>query len=179
MIKTIKTTVRHLIQYLPTKLYLRLFYWYLFRRRLHLANPQAYSEKLQWLKLYYHPKENIDMVDKYVVKPIVAKIIGEEHIIPTIGCWERVDDIPWEQLPKRFVLKTTNGGGNEGVVVCRDKDLLDIPKTCQKLRRAMKQNQWRENSEWQYRNIHPRIIAEQYMEDQSGELRDYKLLENV
>lgn len=174
MIKTLKTIVLHLIQYLPTKLYLQLLYRYLFHRRLHLAHPQAYSEKLQWLKLYYHPKEHIDMADKYAVKAIVSKIIGEEHVIPTIGCWERIEDIQWEQLPHRFVLKTTNGGGNEGVIVCQDKDKLNITKTCQRLRQALKQNQWRENREWQYKHIHPRIIAEQYMEDKYGELRDYK-----
>ena len=174
MIKTIKKIGKTLIQYLPSKLSLQLQYRYLFHRKLHLANPQAYSEKLQWLKLYYHPKEYIDMVDKYAVKSIVAKIIGEEHVIPLIGCWEHVEDIPWGELPNRFVLKTTNGCSNEGVVICRDKGRFDISKACQKLNCAMKQNKWRENREWHYRHVHPRIIAEQYMEDQYGELRDYK-----
>ena len=155
---SLRKIVLKMMQYLPTKLYLRLRYRYVFHRSLHLDNPQAYSEKLQWLKLYYHPKEYISMADKYAVKQMVAGIIGEEHVIPALGCWERPEDIEWERLPRRFVLKTTNGGGNAGVVVCKDKAALDIPATCQRLRRALKQDIWRENREWHYRHIPPRIL---------------------
>ena len=68
------------------------------------------------------------MVDKYAVKEYVANIIGKEHIIPTLGIWNSVDEIDWDALPNQFVLKTTHGGGGGGIVICKDKAVLDKEK---------------------------------------------------
>lgn len=141
---------------------------------LNLDNPQTYNEKLQWLKLYNRRPEYTKMVDKYEVKKYVASIIGEEHIIPTLGLWDRFEDIDFDQLPSQFVLKTTNGGGGGGVVVCKDKAMLDKKKTKRIIERSLRSNIYRGYKEWPYKNVKPRIIAEKYMEDESGELRDYK-----
>lgn len=153
--------------------FLRKLYRLRMGKELNLDNPQTFCEKLQWLKLYNRKPEYTKMVDKYAVKEYVANIIGEEYIIPTIGVWNRVEDIDWDSLPNQFVLKCTHDSG--GLVICKDKSTLDIKKAVRKLKKSMKREYFYDNREWPYKNVKHRIIAEQYMEDESGyELKDYK-----
>lgn len=153
--------------------YLKKLYKLSIGRELNLERPQTFNEKLQWLKLYDRKPEYTQMVDKYEAKKYVAKLIGEEFIIPTLGVWDRVEDINWDILPDQFVLKCTHDSG--GLVICTDKRSLNIKKAHKSLVRALKNNYFLENREWPYKNVKPRIIAEQYMEDESGyELKDYK-----
>lgn len=142
-------------------------------KELDLEDPQTYSEKLQWLKLYNRRPYYPSLVDKYEVKEFVSKVIGEEFIIPTIGVWNNFDEIDFTELPGQFVLKTTNGGGSTGVVICKDKNNFDYKSARKKLNKSMHSHV--DMGEWPYKNVKPRIIAEQYMEDkETGELRDYK-----
>lgn len=140
---------------------------------LNLDNPQTFSEKLQWLKLYNRKPEYTQMVDKVGAKEYVASIIGEEYIIPTLGVWDRVEDIDWDSLPDQFVLKCTHDSG--GIVICKDKSKLDINSAKAKLKRGLKRKYYSQNREWPYKDVKPRIIGEEYMVDESGyELKDYK-----
>lgn len=142
-------------------------------KELNLDNPQTFSEKLQWLKLHNRKPEYTQMVDKVGAKEYVANIIGEEYIIPTIGVWDRVEDIDFDKLPDQFVLKCTHDSG--GIVICSDKSKLDISAAKAKLKRGLKRQFYAQNREWPYKNVKPRIIGEQYMVDDSGyELKDYK-----
>lgn len=159
----------------PDKLYLQLLYFFETGKRLDLNKPKSFNEKLQWLKLYNRRPEYTMMVDKYAVKQYVADKIGEEYIIPTLGVWNRVEDINWDALPNQFVLKTTHGGGGGGVVVCRDKGTFNRLNACNKLQSSMDGNIYISQREWPYKNVKKRIIAEQFMVDESGaELKDYK-----
>lgn len=160
-------------QIFPDKLYLQLVFRCKMGYWLNLKNPKSFSEKIQWLKLYNRNSLYTMLVDKYAVKKWVAEKIGEEHIIPTLGVWKNVNDIDFDRLPNQFVLKTTNGGGGD-VIICRDKSNFDKKKAITLLNRGLKRSLYRELREWQYKHIPPRIIAEKYMEDESGELRDYK-----
>lgn len=158
---------------LPDALFLKA----LFRLRvgypLNLKNPQTFNEKLQWLKLHDRNPEYTKMVDKIDVKPYVASIIGEEHIIPTLGVYNCVEEIDFDALPDQFVLKCSHDSG--GIVICSDKSKLDIETAKNKLRKGLKVNFYYQNREWPYKNVKPRIIAEKYMVDESGyELKDYK-----
>ncbi len=137
-------------------------------------NPQTYNEKLNWLKLYDRQPRYTMMVDKYAVKEYVASIIGSSYIIPTLGVWDKPEDIDWDSLPDRFVLKTTHGGGNTGVVICKDKATFDRKKTMEKLNKSLKQDIYRVLREWPYKNVPRRIIAEQFIEGETGDLPDYK-----
>lgn len=140
---------------------------------LNLDNPRTYNEKLQWLKLYDRRPEYTQMVDKIGAKEFAAKRIGEQYIIPTIGVWDRPEDIPWDELPNQFVLKLTHDSGS--VIICKDKEKLDIKEAIAKLSKGLKHNFYKESREWPYKNVKPRIIAEKYMVDESGyELKDYK-----
>lgn len=138
-----------------------------------LDNPKTFNEKLQWLKLYYRKPIQTTMVDKYAVKKYVADIIGEEYIIPTLGVWEAFDDIDFDSLPNQFVLKCTHDSG--GLVICKDKSKLDKNAAKMKIEKCLKTDFYKAGREWPYKNVPGRIIAEQYMVDESGyELKDYK-----
>ena len=166
--------LRRFAFFIPDSLYLSLMFRLKMGRSLNLKNPQTFNEKLQWLKLYNRKSEYTQMVDKFAVKQYVASIIGEEYIVPTLGVWDKFDDINFDSLPRQFVLKTTNGGGGGGVVVCKDKTTLDINTAKHKLNKSLKSSIYRNLKEWPYKNVKPRIIAEQYLEDCSGDLVDYK-----
>ena len=129
------------------------------------------------MKLYDRRLEYTQLVDKAAVKDYVAGIIGKEYVIPTIGVWERPEDIDWDSLPDQFVLKTTHGGGNAGVVICRDKASFDRNKAVEKLNRSLKQDIYRSLREWPYKNVPRRILAEQYIAPapNHNDLPDYKL----
>lgn len=137
-----------------------------------LDNPKTYNEKLQWLKLNdIHPEYEL-LVNKYESKFIVSQMI-RGGIIPTIGVWEYFDDIDFDLFPDQFVLKTTHDSG--GVVVVKDKSKMDIAKVRAKIEKSLRNNFFYQHREYPYKNIKPRIIAEKYMEDESGtELKDYK-----
>lgn len=147
-------------------------FYFEFGRSLNLKDPKTYSEKLQWMKLYYRKPIMIQMVDKNEAKNYVSKIIGNQYIIPTIGVWENFDDIDFTSLPDRFVLKTTHDSGS--VIVVRDKLTFDKALAKSILEKSMKNDFYIKSREWPYKDVPRRIIAEKYMEDESGELRDYK-----
>ena len=156
--------------------YLKVRFRLLMGKRLDLKNPKTFSEKLQWLKLYNRRPEYTMMVDKYAVKEYVAGIIGEEYVIPTLGVWDRPEDIEWDKLPNRFVLKTTHGGGSNGVVICKDKSTFDKYKAIRILKKNMQESDWRIQMEWPYKDVTHRIIAEQFVSPSPDvkDLYDYK-----
>lgn len=154
--------------------YLRWYYFFCMKKRLNLKLPTTYNEKINWLKLYNRNPFYTTLVDKLKVKDVVAQMIGEEHVIKTLGVWKRAEDIDWDKLPDRFVLKTTQGGGNVGIMICRDKSSFDKSKAVANMNAALKQNLYYSSREWPYKNVEPMIFAEEYMEDEHGELRDYK-----
>lgn len=157
----------------PDKLYLKLLFRLRVGKSLDLNNPKSFNEKLQWIKLYDHKPEYTTMVDKVAVKKWVADRIGEEHIIPTLGVWERVEDIDFDSLPNQFVLKTNHDSG--GVVICTDKSKLDVKKARKKLKKSLRTNYYIIKREWPYKNVPRKIFAEKFMVDESGyELKDYK-----
>lgn len=159
----------------PDKLYLQLLFRLKNGQSLNLTTPQNFTEKIQWLKLYDRRPEYTQMVDKLTVKDYVAKKIGNEYIIPTIGVWDKVSDIDFDTLPDQFVLKTTNGGGSGGVVICRDKKSLDINDAKAKLKTSLSHNIYRYLREWPYKGVEKKIIAEKFISiPGQKDLCDYK-----
>ena len=159
--------------WLDDAIYLKIAYFIHFKKRLNLKNPQTFSEKLQWLKLYNRNPLYTTLVDKYAVKKWVADKIGEEYVIPTLGVWDKVEDIDFDKLPSQFVLKCTHDSGS--VVICRDKKKFNKKEAIKKLSRGLKHSGYYYGREWPYKNVPRRIIAEKYIEDTDGqELRDYK-----
>lgn len=140
---------------------------------LDFENPKTFSEKIQWLKVYNKDPELGKKVDKNQAKKIVADLIGEEYVIPTLNVWDSPEDIDFDVLPKQFVLKCTHDSG--GLVICKDKDKLDRQKAIKKLKKSLKRDYSSFSREWPYSMAQRKIIAEKYMEDSSGKgLNDYK-----
>ena len=170
--------ISNFFRWLPDATYLKLLYRFRMGHRLDLKNPQTFTEKLQWLKLYNRKPEYTTMVDKHAVKQHVANIIGEEYIIPTLGVWDRPEDIDWYSLPNQFVLKTTPGGGGGGVVICKDKTTFDKASAIAKLKESMASEIYSGLREWPYKNVPKRIIAEKFMAPEKSpahqDLTDYK-----
>lgn len=162
----------------PDKLYLSLRYRCLMGHWIDWKNPKTFTEKLQWLKVYDYKPEYTRMVDKLAAKAYVAERIGKEYIIPTIGVWDKVEDIDWDSLPNQFVLKTTHGGGGCGVVVCADKATFDKDKAIKKLSASMRTNAGKSYREKPYLNVPRKIMAEKFMAEPrpvvASELTDYK-----
>lgn len=158
------------------KQYLSLQYKLRMGHNIDWESPQTFTEKIQWLKLYNRKPEYSQMVDKYAVKDYVRAIVGDKYIIPTLGVWDRVDEIDFDMLPDKFVLKTTHGGGGSGVIICKDKASLDIANVKKRLSKSMKQKIYEYNREWPYKYVKPRIIAEQLLEDSCNpsNLPDFK-----
>ena len=173
MNRMIKELGKKVVAFIPSKLWLTWRFKQRLGYRMDWKNPKTFNQKLQWLKVYDRNPEYTKMVDKYEAKKYVAERIGEEYIIPTLGVWDRFDDIDFDSLPDQFVLKCTHDSG--GLVICRDKSTLDKAAAKKKIEYSLAQNYYATSKEWPYKNVKPRIIAEKYMEDsKTAELRDYK-----
>lgn len=166
-----KYTPYHL---LPDYIYIKILYKRRMGKKLDLKSPKTFNEKLNWLKLYDRKPIYTTMVDKYEVKDYVARLIGEEYIIPTLGVWDSFDDIDFDSLPERFVLKCTHDSG--GVYICHEKAKMNKKQLRWFFNYCLSKNYYYSCREWPYKNVKPRIIAEEYIEDLAqGDLKDYKI----
>lgn len=164
---------RGYLSWLPDKVYLKLVYKLKMKKSLNLTNPCSFNEKLQWLKINDRNTLYTKLVDKYSVREYIAEAIGEEYLIPLIGVYDKFEDIDFDCLPNKFVLKTTHDSG--GVVVCKDKDNFDIDEAREKLNKSLRRNYYNVWREWPYKNVKPRIICEEFLETNHGGLPiDYK-----
>lgn len=167
--------VRRLQKLFKEEFYLKILFRLKLGKKLDLQNPKTFNEKLQWLKLNYRRPEQTKLVDRYEAKRYVGEAIGNERIIPTYGIWNTFDEVDFNVLPNQFVLKTTPDSG--GVVVYKDKRKFDGNAAKIKLNMYLERNYYDANLEWAYKNVKPRVIAEEFMTDgTAGELNDYKFL---
>ena len=164
--------------FLNDKIYLRWKWHFKMGGKLDFDNPKAFNEKLQWLKLYDRKPEYTTMVDKIKVKDYIAEKIGAEYLIPTIGVWDAPEDIDFDSLPNQFVLKCNHNSG--GLFICKDKTKVakkqwaDVLKG---LRKSLDYNYYMLGREWPYKNVEPKLIAEEFLEsDSSRDLMDYKFM---
>lgn len=172
--RTVLFLLKRFARFIPDRMYLSAMYYVLLGRRLHLDNPRTFTEKLQWLKLYYHRPECTVMVDKHLAKRWVADRIGERYVIPSLGVWDRAEEIDFDALPNRFVLKCTHDNGS--VVVCKDKSSFDIRAAQVKLNQCLQRDFYAQTKEWPYKHVPHRIIAEAYLDAGEEDLMDYKFL---
>ena len=173
---------KHLVNalgFLPDSLMLPLQYRIKLHRKLNLKNPQRFTEKLQWYKMYYRNPVMHECVDKYLVREYV-KNKGLEHIlVPLLGKYDSIDQVDFNALPQAFILKTTHGGGGLNVAVCTDKSKLDINGLKTKLQCSsapVKPNTM--GREWAYYGLKPGIVAEKLLIDSEhpeAGINDYKI----
>lgn len=162
-------------RFIPAVLFMKIKYRFKLGKKLNLNQPKSFNEKLQWLKIYDKNPIYTKLVDKYEVREYISEIIGDEYLIPLLGVWNTFDKIDFSKLPNQFVLKCTHDSG--GIIICKDKNKLDIEKAREKINKSLKRNYYYSSKEWPYKNVKPRIICEKYMLDESGvELKDYKCM---
>lgn len=167
-------TLSALSPYIPDRTYLKLRYWLHVGKRLNLNDPKWFTEKIQWLKVHHILERYTDYADKHAAKEIAGNIIGFDHIIPLLGVWESADDVDFDSLPDKFVLKCNHNSG-KGMIICRDKSKLDIKAAREELRAGLAEKFHLMAKEYQYAGIKPLIIAETFMEEPGrSDLTDYK-----
>lgn len=171
IIRTIVLKLSPLIK--SDKTYLKLIYFLSTKERLNLNNPQNFTQKLQWMKLFYRNPIMTQCVDKFSVREFVQKKIGETYLIPLLGIYTNFNEINFDKLPNEFVLKTTHDSG--GIVICKNKFSFNKKKAKKKLTSHLNYNFYLKSREYPYKNVPHRIIAEKYMkQDDSQDLIDYK-----
>lgn len=162
------------LNYMSDRKFIEKEYYYKFGVIPNLDEPLTFNEKIQWLKINDRRESYALMVDKFEAKEYVAKKIGKEYIIPTIGIYEKFNDIDFDKLPDRFVIKCTHDSG--GIVICRNKDNFNIELARKTINKYLRRRYYYIHREWPYKNVRPRIIVEKYIENKNSEpLVDYKL----
>lgn len=156
----------------PDKIFLNHKFRETFGRNIDWKNPKTFNEKLQWLKIYDRNPFYSNLVDKYEVRKYISEKIGSKYLVPCIGIWEKVSDIDFDKLPDKFVLKCTHD--SHSVVLCSDKSTFDVEKCKKFLKKRLNNNFYYNAREWPYKNVKPRIIAEEYLFDGCETLTDYK-----
>jgi len=143
-------------------------------KKLDLNNPKTLTEKIQWLKLFQMSSLTTMLADKREVRTWIEDQVGAQYLIPLLGVWDQANDIDLDCLPDRFVLKCTHGSGFNVVVKCKND--VDWKRLCVQLDDWLQINfAFVGGLEMQYRDIRPRIIAEQYIDNHGLELNDYKV----
>lgn len=169
--------ILNLLRFIPDKIMIEIQYRLKLGRKPNLKNPQRYTEKLQWYKMYYRTELMTQCSDKYSVREYIqSKGLG--NILNQLyAVYDSVNDIDLNSLPEKFVMKTTNGSGTN--YFCTDKSKFDFVKTKEEIARWIKRDIYSSGREWSYKNIRPRIIVEELLEDKSNifsGINDYKFL---
>jgi len=175
--RKLRILILSMLNWIPDKIMIPLQYWVHTGRKLHLKNPTRYTEKLQLYKLYYRNPLMLRCTDKYEVRGVIEEMGYGDILIPLIGIFNKPEDINFSSLPNEFVAKTTDGGGGNQVLICRDKTNLSrddfYKRLCEWMSSPKGKNAGRE---WAYENGYPRrIIIEKLIKtDKVKDLPDYK-----
>lgn len=154
-----------------SKVYFRI----VMKQKLNLDNPHTFNEKIQWYKLNYCPENDLVITcsDKYRIREYLNSKNLSQYAIPLLGFWEDPEDIEWEKLPDRFVLKCNHGCAYN--IICTNKKLLNIEKTKKQLKKWLNEDFGKFNAEIHYSKIKRGIVCEEYLGDGNSEyLVDYK-----
>ncbi len=168
--------VMSIISNFSPKLTSKIYYRIKMGKKLDLKNPQTFNEKLMYLK--FNEYDNNELVtncaDKYKVREYVEKICGKEILNDLIGVYNSVDEIDFNKLPNKFVLKCNHASGFN--IICQDKTKLNIKETKKKLEKWLKTDYWKYVAEVQYKNVEKKIICEKYLESKDqNSIEDYKI----
>jgi len=165
--------ILRILEFLPDEQVIKFQYKIATGRKLNLKNPVRFTEKIQWYKLYYRDPLMTKCADKYRVREYVKEKGYEDILIPLYGAYERAEDIDFDKLPDKFVLKVNNGSHTN--IFCDDKSKIDKDLIIKTLNNWLKKRTVKAGREWAYYNIKPMIICEKYLKkDEYNDLMDYK-----
>ena len=166
---------RGLVKFLSPTLYVKLQYKYITHHKLNLKNPTRYTEKLQHLRLYEYPKNELvkKCASRVDVRDYLSSIGLEEYLIPCLGIYDKFDDIDFNKLPSQFVMKCSHASGFNYIV--KDKNNIDKKILKKKFDKWLKTNYGKKTIEMHYAKIKPQIIIEQYIGDIANLPAEYKI----
>lgn len=161
-----------MLNWLPDYLFLKAQFRAYLGTKLNLNDPKTFNEKLNWLKLHDRKPIYTKMVDKLEAKKYVQEIVGSEYIVKTLGVFNDFDEIDFDSLPEKFVIKCTHDSG--GLAICKDKRYFDKNNAKVKIERSLKNNYFWNCREWPYKNVPHKIIVEEFLPGGENGLIDYK-----
>lgn len=177
LFKKIAQTIVSICTHISPKLGCQVIYFMKFKKFPNLSNPKEFNEKLMWLKLNnYNYNENVwKCADKYEMREYcINKGIDKTNFPKLIGVYENVNEINFAKLPEKFALKCTHGMGFN--IICDDKSTFDIKKSKKQLEKWQNTKFGYESAEPHYTHIAPKIICEEFIENEKGEFPlDYKI----
>lgn len=159
---------------MPNGMYLQWQYHHICGRWLNLKHPVTYAEKLTWMKMHENDARLPKLVDKYEVREFVKDTIGEEYLIPLLGLYNNTEEIPWESLPEKYVLKCTHDSAS--VVLHRTNENFNRDAAEKSLKHHLGRNMYWYAREYPYKEVPPRIICEMFLDDKGNPPSDYKFL---
>lgn len=176
--KRFKEYIRSNITHISPTLNTKIRYKRAFHRPINLKNPRTIDEKIQWLKLntYYKDPFITQCADKYAVREYIEQCGCGEILNELYYAWDSVDEINWDLLPQKFVIKWNFACGYN--LICHDKSKLNIEEAKETLRKWKQGHKtyYLRYSEMQYKDIKPKLICEKFIETQDGNLPlDYKI----
>ncbi len=162
------------MKFLPPAFYVSVYYEYYTGKKIDISNPIEFNQKLQWLKVFYKPSILTQLVDKYEVRSYVEEKVGPQYLNKLIGVYYNSRDVDFECLPAKFVLKGAHGYNFNLLVP--DKSKLNKLKAKYLFRKWMSKNHYyRGGLEWAYKNVVPKIVAEEFLEEEGKDsISDYK-----
>lgn len=137
-----------------------------------LKNPVRFSEKLQWYKLNDKMPLMEECANKLTVRRYIKECGYENLLNDILGIYSNAHKIDYDTLPNQFVLKCTHGSGMN--IIVKNKSKINKRRMNMMLNAWMYTDNYWSGREWVYKNMPRHIIAEKYLEDEAGELRDYK-----
>ena len=168
--------LRHLrkMRFLPPKLYVKIHYEYFSGKTLDLDNPTDFNAKIEWYKVFFRPKLLNVLVDKYAVRAYVEDKIGAQYLNELYAVYDRPEDIDFDSLPNKFIIKANHTNGHN--IIVHDKEKLDKDKVVKRFKKWLNKNQYyRRGQEWAYKDVAPKIVIERFLkEDDKNTLVDYK-----
>lgn len=152
-------------------------FWYLQKQYpLDWKNPRTIDEKIFWLAGMTNTSQWTKYADKYLVRQYIEELGLGDLLTKLYGVWGKVEDIDFNLLPEKFVLKCNHDCGS--TIVCHNKAALDIVQVRKRLQECLEKKHGFLTCEPHYVHIHPLVIAEELLEDsnkrESSSLVDYK-----
>lgn len=160
---------RGMFKWMPDKLYLKVLYRCEIEKKLDLDHPNGFNAKIQWLKLYDRNHAYSKWVDKKMAKDMAGQKIGYEHVVPLINSWSRAEDIDFDSLPDKCVLKCNHDQGST-IIFNREKG-VDVKEIREFFSKRLRKNAYMTTREWPYKSITPKVICEPFL---GKDIIDYK-----
>ena len=165
----VKKAIKNILFLFPPRVIHSLYFYTVHKEWINWKNPQTYDEKIYSLIVDIKEKDYTRYVDKLAVYDYVRECGLEDLLISVLGVYGDPADIKYDELPSKFIIKATHGSGDKFYVICADKQKFDIETATIKLRAAMKRNYTKDNYEYQYYNLHPRIMIQKLLESEGQE----------